>query len=78
MKTVEEFAATLSDEVKADPKQIEEEFKTYCLTAKPKQQRLVNRQLSISYLYFTNDARFHLSTHSVTIWAERKHRLPEH
>lgn len=59
MKTVEEFAATLSDEVKAVPKLIEEEFKTYCLTANSKQQRLVNRRFSeIFYLQFTNEAAF--------------------
>jgi len=40
VKTVEEFAATLADEVKSDTKLIEDEFKKYCATAKSKQQRL--------------------------------------
>lgn len=39
--TLQEFADTLSDETKADPKLIEDEFRTYCTTAKPKQERLV-------------------------------------
>lgn len=38
--TIDEFAQTLTDDIKADPKQIEEAFKKYCLTAKSKQQRL--------------------------------------
>lgn len=39
--TIQEFADTLTDETKADPKLIEDEFRTYCTTAKPKQERLV-------------------------------------
>lgn len=39
--TITEFADTLTDDVKSDPKQIEEAFKEYCKTAKSKQQRLV-------------------------------------
>jgi len=39
VKTVEEFAASLIEEVKQDPKLIEDEFKKYCLTAKSKKQR---------------------------------------
>lgn len=35
------FAATLTDEVKADPKLIEIEFKSFCLTAKNKDERFV-------------------------------------
>lgn len=40
--TIEEFAAQLTDEIKSDPKKIEDEFKIYCETAKSKQQRLVH------------------------------------
>lgn len=40
--TIDEFAQTLTDDIKSDPKQIEEAFKQYCLTAKSKQQRLVS------------------------------------
>lgn len=39
--TIREFSETLTDDVKADPKKIEDAFKDYCLTAKSKQQRLV-------------------------------------
>lgn len=39
--TIKEFAETLTDDVKADPKKIEDAFKEYCTTAKSKQQRLV-------------------------------------
>lgn len=42
MRTVEEFATSLIDEVKKEPKLIEEEFKKYCSGAKTKQQRLVS------------------------------------
>lgn len=40
--TIREFADTLTDDIKSDPKQIEEAFKEYCKTAKSKQQRLVS------------------------------------
>lgn len=46
--TIREFAETLADDIKSDPKKIEDAFKEYCLTAKSKQQRLVctsNNQL---------------------------------
>lgn len=46
--TIKEFADTLTDEVKSDPKQIEEAFKVYCKTAKSKQQRLVSTTSSMS------------------------------
>lgn len=39
--TIREFSETLTDDVKSDPKKIEDAFKEYCLTAKSKQQRLV-------------------------------------
>jgi len=38
--TIEEFSETLTEDIKTDPKQIEEAFREYCLTAKQKQQRL--------------------------------------
>lgn len=40
--TIREFGETLSEDVKSEPKKIEEAFKDYCLTAKSKQQRLVS------------------------------------
>lgn len=39
VKTVEKFAATLSDDVKKEPKLIEAEFKKYCKNAKNKENR---------------------------------------
>lgn len=42
--TIREFSDTLTDDVKTDPKKIEEAFKEYCLTAKSKQQRLVSHK----------------------------------
>ena len=39
VKTVEKFAATLSDDVKKDPKLIETEFKKFCKTSKNKEHR---------------------------------------
>lgn len=39
VKTVETFAATLSDDVKKDPKLIEAEFKKFCKTSKNKEHR---------------------------------------
>lgn len=41
VSTIREFSDTLTDDVKTDPKKIEDAFKDYCLTAKSKQQRLV-------------------------------------
>lgn len=40
--TIREFADTLTDDIKSDPKLIEDEFRNYCTTAKSKQQRLVS------------------------------------
>ncbi|XP_043278483.1 mesencephalic astrocyte-derived neurotrophic factor homolog [Venturia canescens] len=37
--TVEKFAKTLSDEVKSNPKKIEEAFKTFCAKTKSKENR---------------------------------------
>ncbi|XP_013169045.1 PREDICTED: mesencephalic astrocyte-derived neurotrophic factor homolog [Papilio xuthus] len=39
VKTVEKFAATLSDNVKNDPKKIEAEFKKFCKGSKNKENR---------------------------------------
>lgn len=39
VKTVEKFAATLSDDVKKDPKLIEAEFKKFCKGTKNKENR---------------------------------------
>jgi len=38
--TIREFSETLADDVKSDPKKIEDAFKEYCTVAKSKQQRL--------------------------------------
>lgn len=38
--TIREFAETLTDKEKSDPKKIEEKFREYCVDAKSKQQRL--------------------------------------
>lgn len=46
--TIREFADTLTDDVKSDPKKIEEAFKEYCLSAKSKQQRLVCTRILIA------------------------------
>lgn len=40
IKTVEKFAATLSDDVKKDPKLIEDEFRKFCKGSKNKENRL--------------------------------------
>lgn len=42
IKTVRKFGESLSEATKKDPKLIEAEFKTYCLTAKSKENRFVN------------------------------------
>lgn len=47
VKTVEQFAATLIEEVKNDPKLIEDEFKKYCSGTKSKQQRFVSTFFSV-------------------------------
>lgn len=39
VKTVEKFAATLTDDVKKDPKRIEAEFKKFCKGSKNKENR---------------------------------------
>lgn len=39
VKTTEKFAATLSEDVKKDPKLIEAEFKKFCKTSKGKENR---------------------------------------
>ncbi|XP_055701524.1 mesencephalic astrocyte-derived neurotrophic factor homolog [Phlebotomus papatasi] len=39
VKTVQRFADTLSDDVKKDPKKIEDEFKVFCKGQKNKEQR---------------------------------------
>lgn len=39
IKTIEKFTATLSDDVKKDPKLIEEKFKKFCETTKGKENR---------------------------------------
>lgn len=41
VKTVQRFADTLSDDVKKDPKKIEDEFKVFCKGQKNKEQRFV-------------------------------------
>ncbi|GBP34962.1 hypothetical protein EVAR_28427_1 [Eumeta japonica] len=40
VKTIEKFAATLSDKIKKDPKLIETEFKKFCKGSKNKENRL--------------------------------------
>ncbi|XP_055640116.1 mesencephalic astrocyte-derived neurotrophic factor homolog [Toxorhynchites rutilus septentrionalis] len=39
IKTIETFASALSESVKKDTKKIENEFRSFCKTAKPKEQR---------------------------------------
>ncbi|XP_046959777.1 mesencephalic astrocyte-derived neurotrophic factor homolog [Vanessa cardui] len=39
VKTIDKFAATLSDDVKSDPKRIEAEFKKFCKGSKNKENR---------------------------------------
>lgn len=51
VRTVEEFAAGLIEEVKKDPKLIEEEFKKYCLDAKSKKQRFVSNDIGLIVCY---------------------------
>lgn len=56
MKTVEDFAASLTDDVKSEPKKIEEAFKTFCLTAKGKQERLVSQRFHSLFSSNLNDS----------------------
>lgn len=42
IKTINKFSATLSEDVKKEPKKIEAEFKKYCKGAKNKENRFVS------------------------------------
>lgn len=54
IKVLDKFSATLSDDVKKDPKLIESEFKKFCKTTKNKENRFVSiiNQCSIIILFF--------------------------
>lgn len=42
IKTLNKFADTLTDDVKKDPKKIENEFRQFCKTVKNKENRFVS------------------------------------
>nr|CAH7747592.1 unnamed protein product [Callosobruchus chinensis]CAH7762934.1 unnamed protein product [Callosobruchus chinensis] len=47
IKTLEKFSATLADDVRKDPKKIEEQFKKFCKGLKNKEHRFVSIQFLI-------------------------------
>lgn len=42
IKTIDKFAATLTDDVRKDPKRIEDAFKDFCKGLKNKENRFVS------------------------------------